>query len=235
MTSSRVTGPPQSVDLLALAAIVNAYYPSVLAEPGSVRARAQVAYTVASAIAGALVTAGALSGVSSLHPVVQAFGALAVAAWLVATGLFVHVAKGVTVPSPPEAGLLTADTFAQHALDATRKEATRIEGRLDAAARATWAALGLTGIAMGGALLVPDPTTTASARVVLSEEGRAAVAAACGEAGGALEGDMDLDSLDDRYAVIEVARGRCQAHRPVVLRVTPRHIVGVASEGSSRE
>ncbi len=232
-TALRPDDTPRSVDALALAAIVNAYYPAVLAQPSTVRSRAQMAYTVASAIAGGLVTAGALSGTSGLHPAVQVSGALAVAAWLLAAGLFVRVSKGVTVPRPPEGGMLTAETFAQHAVDSTTREAATLERRLDAAARATWAALGVTSVALLGALLLDPPSSRVSSRVVLSEEGRAAVAEACGgPAPDALDGEIDLDSLDGRYAVVEVPRGGCRSDAPAVVRLQPGHIVGLASERS---
>lgn len=232
-TALRSGEAPGSVDALALAAIVNAYYPAVLAEPSTVRSRAQVAYTIASAIAGGLVTAGALAGISDLLPAVQVSGSLAVAAWLLAGALFMRVSKGVTVPRTPEGGMLTAEAFAQHAVDNTKREAAALEGRLDAAAKATWAALAFTGVALLGALLLDPPSTRISSRVVLSEEGKAALAGVCdGPAPETLEGEMDLRSLDDPYAVIEVARGDCRAEEPAVVRLQPGHILGLGSERS---
>jgi hypothetical protein len=56
MSMSSQTSPGQ-IDPEAMKSIVGAVYPALLSEPSTVRARSQAAYTIASAIATALIAA----------------------------------------------------------------------------------------------------------------------------------------------------------------------------------
>lgn len=102
---------PDHVDSEALKTIVGAVYPAMLSEPTTVRARAQTAYTIASAIAAALVTAGVVAKIKEFPAVVQVFGVLAVATWLLAAGLFINISRRVTKIPRTDDDLLTAEVF----------------------------------------------------------------------------------------------------------------------------
>jgi hypothetical protein len=62
-------------------AVVNAYYPRALAVPDAARSRAQAAYTIASAIAAALVAAGVFGNLDQRPELVQGLGVAALVGW----------------------------------------------------------------------------------------------------------------------------------------------------------
>ena len=69
-------------------ALVDAYYRRLLDQPEAARRRAQAAYVIASAVAAAVLAAGALGKLEREHEVVQVLGPCVLVAWLVTAGLF---------------------------------------------------------------------------------------------------------------------------------------------------
>ncbi len=226
-----------AVDDGAQKVIVESVYKAMFTEADAVRTRAQSAYTIASAIAAAIVTAGALTDITDMSPIVQVLAALAVASWLTTAGLFLWLTRRATTAfSRPDGGTdgdLDATQFIQAAVNGPVHEARALEGRLTKAVAAAWVALAATAAALCAGLIVeaPAPSSNTEVSVIrLNNAGRAAVAEVCGLTGSTLEATLDLDTLDDRYAVIEVDGCQPDATQATEIRIPPKGIEAVASE-----
>lgn len=247
----------EDVNQKALEAIISGHYGRALAEPVNARARAQWAYTVASATAAALVTAGILSDLPSYPWPVKVLGVLALSAWVVTAGLFMRVARiveiehrregkeviteagGELAPQPgpakenqehqtPPERLLGAKEFAFKALRRADDEASAIDQRLGEATGASWIALILTVLAFLAVLLFPLHAETVSARLVLTDEGQATLEAVCDAEVASLEGELEEGTLGEDFAVVRVAAGECTTEETTVL-LAPKQVEAVVS------
>jgi hypothetical protein len=134
-------------------AIVTAYYPRALSSPDSARSRAQAGYTIASAIAAALVAAGVLGDIESQRTVVQALGLSAIILWMT-TAWFYMLA--VSVPVRVVEGLrLTEDAFVDTTLRNAKAERNEVDLRQRRARLASFGAVLLTVVAFATALYIP--------------------------------------------------------------------------------
>jgi hypothetical protein len=226
-----MTNGDTPVDQKALETITTAYYTQVLSSPKDARTRAQSAYTIASATAGALVTAGLLTGIGDYPAIVQILGAAALAAWLFAAGAYLWVSRDVPQPLDAEVlrefkekGGLTAANFVEFALDSTTALAKSVEDRLRLALLSTSAALALTLLAFAAALLWSPPADTAAATLIVTEEAAKSMQGACEGliTGQAIQGDLDISSLSDDFLKLSV-QGEC--HRTV--RIASTSVVAV--------
>jgi hypothetical protein len=224
-----VSDDPASADDEATKVIIEAVYPALLSEPTSVRTRAQTAYTIASAIAAALITAGILGDIDEFGALVQVFGVLAVSAWMVTAALHIDISRRVfKVPRADDGGLITVDDFVSQVLTLATDEADALEEKLHRAAIATYIALALTALALLFALLEPpDPAPKPESQLTLSGAGSAAIATQCPEAGNTLTGKLMPGSLSDDFAVL-VVKNTC-GKGDVTIRIPPRYIVAVGS------
>lgn len=209
--------------------IIGAVYPAMLSEPTLVRARAQTAYTVASAIATALIAAGILTGIGDAAWYVQSFGFAAVGAWMLTAALYIGISRRVfKVPRAQPNQPLTMDEFVSRALNHATDEADALEQRLENAAKSTYTALGLTGAAILAALLFPKADAPAPVSVLtLSTAGASAISEQCPSLERTIEGRLTTDSLDEDYAVL-VVEDDCGAGK-VTVRIPPRYILMVGS------
>jgi MFS family permease len=134
------------------AAVVDAFYRRMLSAPDLARQRAQVAYTIAGAVAAALVAAGAVADLGAKPWWFQVLGAVALVAWLVTAGLFVWA---VALPYSAEAPekIKGRAEFVQFALDDHATEQFHIDRRQAMALSAGTVAAGLTVIAIALVLL----------------------------------------------------------------------------------
>jgi hypothetical protein len=134
-------------------AIVAAYYPRALSSPDAARSRAQAGYTIASAIAAALVAAGVLGDVESQGAVVQALGLSAIILWMTSAWLYM---LAVAVPVRLVEGLrLTEDAFVDTTLSNAKAERDEVDLRQGRARLASFGAVLLTVVAFAAALYIP--------------------------------------------------------------------------------
>lgn len=220
------------IDEKTLDVIIGAYFPRYLGEPDSARTRAQTAYTIASATATALVAAGALGDIQSYPWPVEILGLLSVAGWVFAAYLFMKVTREVTRrrKDTGEAvqGLAPGD-FAGRVLARVRADIREIDDRLADALWATAAALILTVLTFAAVLVFPAQPET-QATLVLTEEGDVAVDELCSVTVSQLSGELRVDTLDDKYVVMEVPAGMCQPNQRVEVRIPPAQVEAVVSE-----
>jgi hypothetical protein len=110
-------------------AVTSAYYTEALKGPEAARARAQNGWTISSAVAGALVAAGAITGTSQERGWVLDVGVVALTVWLIAAALYTAAAA---VPVRQSAGGVAEDgeSFVTTALAAARTERQAIDRRL---------------------------------------------------------------------------------------------------------
>ena len=138
----RVVPIPRAV----IEAIVNAYYPRALSSPDTARARAQAGYTIASALAAAVIAVGVFSDIGQRSIFVQVLGLLAVATWI-AAALFYQ--KAVAAPVEViEAAQSSADDFVKRVLSNARDERTRVDDRHRWAGRISVVAASFTAAAL---------------------------------------------------------------------------------------
>jgi MFS family permease len=219
--------PPTAVDPAAVSTIVGSVYPAMLSEPTSVRDRAQTAYTIASAIAAGLVTAGALAGITEFGWLVQVLGIVAVGLWLLTAALFINISRRVRkIPKGEPGQLLTVNEFVSRALNVATEEADALEGQLRNAAYSTYAALAFTVLALIAALVAPPSPEQPVTSVTLSAEGTAAIATLCPGHGPVVRGELHTDTLDDLFAVIDV-KNEC-GPGTVTLRIPPQQILATS-------
>jgi hypothetical protein len=119
-------------------AVVAAYYPRALAAPDSARSRAQAGYTIASAIAAALVAAGVLGGIDRQPGIVRYFGLGTLILWMMAAWLYM---SAVSVPVTVIEGLqLPEDRFIATALSNAKSERDEVDRRQSRARRVSFLA-----------------------------------------------------------------------------------------------
>lgn len=206
-------------------AVVDAYYPRALAAPDAARARAQSAYTIASAIAAGLIAAGAFADFGSRPGLVQVLGFASLGGWLAAAALFM-----VAVSSPLKSMACpqeSADEFVREALRMAAEERQRVDTWQGAA---RWVAAGAGALTLGTfvsvvAMPVDDDVVV---EVSLTEAGRDSLADLCGQPIDGLDGTLALDSLDDEFVVVEAAKDACR-DEPVELRLPRDHVSGIAA------
>jgi MFS family permease len=207
-------------------AIVSAYYPRATAAADAARSRAQSAYAISSAIAGALVATGLLADLSGVEAWVKILGALALSAWFVASSLYI---RAVASPVPPleTAAQPTADAFVEAVLSNARSEREAIDSRQDTANKVSLLAMGLTASTLVFALLAPMPAEEKEAKLVLSPAGAGAITALCQGTPTVVAGNLDVSSLKTDFVVLKSAANVCGRDR-VELRLPKKEIVALS-------
>lgn len=205
-------------------AVVSAYYRRVMTSSDTARARAQAAYGIASVIAAGVIAAGLFGGLHDSPDSVQATAVAALVAWLAAAALFLHA-----VSSPFEPRLepqSSEDAFVEAALEAVRKERSRIDSWQRKAQMAAAIAALVTVVSFVTALRVGDePRRTVT--VTLTAAGAAAMKAVCGRALGNVTGEMAETAASDRLVAIELEPGACGS-KSVDVALRRGHILALA-------
>lgn len=220
---------PPPIDQKVLEAVTTGYYSQLLTAGSTGRARAQAAYTVASATAAALVAAGVLTGISTFPAWVQFFGWMAVVAWLFTAAVFMWISrKAPPFSLPPEGADLTARTFVEFALGEAVTDALQVEKELRQALISASIALVLTTVAFAAALLTAAATLPST--LFFTDDGQGWIATACPEAESTehLFGGLESDTLDDSFVVLHKAAGFCLG-KDVVLRIPRTFVESVRS------
>lgn len=187
--------------------VVSAYYRRLMSSSDAARARAQAAYGIASAIAGAVVAAGFLGGLRHQAVGIQTIVAVALVAWLIAAGLFLHA-----VSSPFEMILesgIAESAFIGGALEAVRAERAKIDSWQRKARLASMVAALATAGAFLAALWSTDSPATRPATVTVTAAGSAALKAACGTVAPRLTGRVVESSLSARFMQMTLSPDMC--------------------------
>ena len=187
-------------DQKAVEAIVASYYPNVLREPTSARTRAQIAFSISGAVATVLASLGLVADIDRLGTLAKTTGAVAIALWIVAAGLFARVVATIMTPSKVED--LTATGLVRKALSEARAETLTIVGRTSVALRWTWAAAAATVAAVLCALFLPVPWTHSELLVTPGSQ----VEKECGQR---LRATVDPVSLEGDFLRFRVIAGDC--------------------------
>jgi len=220
-----------------------------VAAGSTARARAQNAYAVAAAIATALVAAGAFTGITDRSWWVKIFGFLAVMAWIATALIFMHAIGGRVRERYRGEGPLTVEMLGATELtpaSAASVEAVLANARQEADAVSStigkgWicacvaSVLTLTTFAMVGKL---DNHGAGAhvARIALSKQGQAALAAACPlrrtpDQLAMIIGRLNFDSLKGGFAKFTVAPNECRpasAGHDVTIELPVSQIAGLS-------
>jgi hypothetical protein len=207
---TKVTGPAVDRGPAAdvVKAVVDAYYPRGVAAADRARDRAQSGYTIASAIAAALVAAGAFAKLGDKPAGVQAVGLAALAAWLLAALLFIWV---IAVPTRAgtDPGAKTAGEFLHNVSTRVNAELSVIRRRQSAAVATTTLAIVLTLLALALATTQNGDRPPERAHLALTPQADAALRTLCGPQVGELYGTVDPDKLGDAAVPVELPAGEC--------------------------
>lgn len=214
-----------------LETVVTAYYPRAIAAADSARNRAQAGYAIASAIATALVVAGAFTSIEDHGWPAQVAGALALFAWILAGLLFLH-AVGTPVTQPLSIDELAIDPDSPEWIEAilgrAQSERTEVDRRNVRAILATIGAVFITipAIALTGfsALSLNKDDVTLS----LTLAGKKTVEQLCGPtASGLITGSLENRTLRRDFVVITV--GKCSGNEAATLHIRKTEISGIVS------
>jgi hypothetical protein len=199
---------PHQLSPAAVKAVIDAYYPSALATGDRLRARALNGFTVASAVAAALVAAGLVTGLGRLGGWLGAVGVLAVALWFAAAAGYLWAVTGkVTVDKRPAAQ--SDAELADRRLDRADKEVDALAPRLQKAFVLTLAALMATAAALGLAAFAPaDPRQEAT--VLLTADGARELRRVCGNQGSVVHARVDPDRLNRTLIPFRIVPKDCR-------------------------
>jgi hypothetical protein len=207
--------------------VVDNYYPRVISAPEAARNRAQAAYTIASAVAAALIAAGLLTSLYRRPTLVKVMGSLALVGWFLAAGAYVWA-----VAAPARLRLKEsaqdARSFVHLVLQDAIDERTTIDRRQGFANVIASVAAVLTAAAFISALLSGSPERRLQPGLVItSETGARSVETICGQRLSRLEGRIDLDTLNDQLVAIDVRPGECGG-RWITVRIPRADVAGVS-------
>jgi hypothetical protein len=189
-------------------AVVERYYTRGLDVVDRARQRAERGYTIASAIAAALVAAGLLTHLEERPTVVQVLALLGFSLWLIAALLFMFaVALKVNVNEP--AGYATWREFIAGIAQQLRDELRIINIRLLRAVVVTTTAAAVTVAALCYGVAEPGGAAPVRARVELTAQGDTAMTKLCGHRVGFIYATVDPDTLDDAVVELKLPAGEC--------------------------
>lgn len=192
-------------------AVVDAYYRRVLDQPEAARRRAQAAYVIASAVAAAVLAAGALGKLDREPALLQILGPIVLVAWLSSAGLFLWaVAVPYRDPDLPEE-VKGFNAFLDAVLTSSDNERKDIDSRQRRARITAGVAAALTVLTVVLALALPVTTKTQAGVLRLRNEARGDLIKLCGKKmPSVVEGEIDTSSLADRSVAVELPTTACR-------------------------
>lgn len=205
-----MTGPtlPQVDDRVA-DEVVKAYYPTVVSSGDAARTRAQTAYTIASAVATAIIAAGIFGGIEDQSTGVKVLAVMALVAWLVAAGLFMFAVAGQVTP-PNSGEEPDGSAFVRAVIGNAHAERRAVAERSERAMGASVVAMAITLVAVLATWLTPAKSTKAHGAVALTPRGARQVAALCEQAETkVVNGSFDPGKLAEPFVVVELDDGSC--------------------------
>jgi hypothetical protein len=219
-----MTVPEKIVD-----ATVNAYYPQVLQEGASARARAQSGYTIAAALAAAVTTVGIFTGVSATDYPLAIAGVVAVAAWIVSALLYLWAVS--SAPTPPSAeGTDDPAVFVGSVISAARDDRDIVQRQVRFAGVAALVATLASAATIALVFVRSDDTYKGPA--VLTSRGQQALSSMCGGLDLPVRVQIAQSDIDDPEVNVTLIAGcRNRSVREVVL--DRRAITALTVKGGS--
>jgi len=187
------------VDDTTYQTVAEAYYTKKIAAPTAARLNSQNAYTIAAAVAAAVITAGAFAGLETEPLGVRIVGTLALLAWMVTAALFMRAvaAPYLRVESEPDK-VFSRRAFVEAALANAKNEDATINGRQRQARWLAGIASLLTVTAVGLAIFLPSSSATENVTVRLDKADQESLSELCRQRmPTVVSGTTDPDSLDD--------------------------------------
>ncbi|HLA13573.1 MAG TPA: hypothetical protein VJZ25_00995 [Gemmatimonadaceae bacterium] len=211
-------------DETATTAVMNAYYPRVLAAPDSARNRAQAGWGIAGAVGTALAGAGVFATDGEGRSVLV-LGFLAIFLWLTASLLFI---RAVAVPSKAvgEGTSTSHSGFVRTVFENARSERDQVDDRQKWARRALYSAVTAT-LATLLVAVWPFTQATRSWRIILTDKGYETVALLCGEISLPLPVEGPHDLLGADQVTLTVDAEHC--HGRTVTLTLPRDLIAAAA------
>lgn len=212
--------PPQGdgqagkVNEKVVQAVINAFYPAVLGSADAARTRAQNGYTIASAVAAAIVAAGVFGDFASAVLAVKILGVVALVLWLAAAAAYIYAVSG-RVPSA-EGIAIGADQFTLDVVQKAREAREKVEGRSSVAQALTFAAVIATAGALGTAAFFPHKSTTVTAHVLLSRSGVADVSRLCSTRSDIIEAKVEPEAIGKPAVALTPVPTACGSHEPTL-------------------
>ncbi|MFI6637523.1 hypothetical protein ACIBI7_52310 [Nonomuraea fuscirosea] len=200
-------------------AISGAYYSERVRSGSSARTRAQTAQSTITLFAGGLVAALTFTALAG-HPLVtRAAGVVAVVLWLGAAMMYVWA---ISLPVHQLVKIREAtdvDDFVAKVLQRADIETEEIDKRQKWATRMAAAALAISALAFGLAVLLGPEEKTVPGVVILEQKDLVSVAGACRfSPQNAIEGRVKEATLTAAFVEIAVKRDTC-AHGVTILRI----------------
>jgi hypothetical protein len=206
---------PSDSNELELKAVVDAYYSRGIAVVDRAREAAQRGYTIASAIAAALVAAGVFADLAARPWLVKLLGLAALGSWLIVAVMFI-AAVALPAAEGRDPDTSSGEGFVEMVARRTQEELEIVKRRL---ARAFWATCGAivvtaTALAVATFDVVDQPAEWA--RIAVTKQGEVALASLCELPVGDIDARVDPDSLDDDIVKLEIPAGKCNAEETTV-------------------
>jgi hypothetical protein len=189
-------------------AVVERYYTRGLDAVDRARQRAERGYTIASAIAAALVAAGLLTHLEERPTVVQVLALVGLSLWLIAALLFM-IAVAIKVKVNEPSGYANWGAFIAGIAEQLRDKIRIINSRLLRAVVVTALATALTIAALSYGIAEPGGSAPVRARVELTTQGDNAIATVCGHRVGFVYATVDPDTLSDAVVALKLPAGEC--------------------------
>lgn len=224
-------GEPAEVPDVVATKMAEAYYPRAIAFADSARTRAQAGYTIASAVAAALVAAGLFGDLNEREGWIQFAGVAALVTWLIAAFEFmraVAVRRRDPEQHKPEVERFDSPlAWVDAILLEADNEREGVERHLRRAVHVVAIALTLTTLTIVGVLVERPDDPARRGAFTLFPAGQTAVDEVCTETVTMLEGSVDPGKLKDQFVPVTVDAGSCRETK-TTLQLRKRHIAVVA-------
>lgn len=203
---------PQSV----MDTIITGYYTRGVAAADRARDSANRGYTIASAVAAALVAAGVFTHLDQKSLSVQVTGLIALGTWLLAALLFIYAVSLPVRDKSKEKGWTTDVAFAEGVADQVDNEVKELRRRLIFAVATTVVATALTVTALALATTLPAPNGMERERIVLTAKGDADLAKLCARPVGDAWAAVKPSTLKDAIVSMVLPAKECNAQATTV-------------------
>ena len=200
-------------DTTIIRTVIESYYSRGVAAADRARRRAERGYTIAGAVAAALVATGLLADLSRRPTLVQVLVLGAVGVWLGTVMLFIWaVAVDVRTPDTEAlngAGWTNGCEFVRSVSEDIQDELSALHRRQLAALTATAIALILTISALVAGTLDPARVTREEARIALTAEADGALRQVCGSEVRDIYATVDPANLATDVVTLQLPAGEC--------------------------
>ena len=210
---SRSEAPEEVINPEASSSVIqtmaNAYYPQLITQPEAARNRAQAAFSIATAIATALIGLSIFADFGSLRGIVQVLGVLALLTWVASAGLYI---RAVAAPALRR-GLRESTSiydFANAILSNALAERDTIDLRQQLARFVGGIAAVLTFITLATAIIVKPQPELWAVDVAISEDARKGLQQLCTSNPATLRGTIEDESLDRSVIAVRLDPGVCR-------------------------